>query len=1055
MVRPERLVGREAERAVLADHLARIETGEGAVTLLVGEPGIGKSRLLDAVRALADARGLATRSTSCVPLATPMPLEPVAALLRLDDTDPAALTARRERFTDALQALRTLLAAGPSVLQLDDLQWADQETISFLRYVIRRNTELPVHWILASRPSAHAQVLADDLRRLAGPRQTLQLGGLSLRDLTELAGSLDPGRTLSAELLAAIHTRCGGNPFLATELLRELPPGAATTATVPLPAGIRAAVAVRRQALAPPVDELLRWLALLPEPIQVDWLVELAGAELQPAVEALVADGFVTLESDATLGFRHDLLRDAVAASMLAPERRRRHDRIAEVLRDAPARLRVPQLRAAGRRGEAATLTAALADQALLGGGAEDAISLYLDAEALAGQDDAHTAGRARAGRVLALLRAGQHDDAHELARQVRRRLAADGEVVERARFLARYAMAAWDDAADLDRAHDAVTELEPLQEHLDGLAAAEALLARAHISNRAGRTADALELAQSAASMAAAGHGQAATTLHVRCLVHLGLIRGQADSAAAGLRILEQAIDLAQQHAMPIEEGQAWLARSFLTQHIGDTEAYERFARRGLEVSSLTPALEAMLLANAAQGPLHRGELTAAIDELERAVETAARAGRAAHDRVAVTLVHALVRTGAFDRAESLLAGIDVPAQSWEGTRVTYARALLAEERGDDEQARTLYAAGSDDRNNPSTVWSLAGVVRACCRLGDLDGARAALARLEELRDRWPITAWLVVASEGSVAVAAGERERGAALLEAAADRDDVWFDWRLKAAAALARKDAPALTEAITRLEAIGAQPAADRAREQAAIQGVDVDGTDAATFEVQVLGPVEVHRAGEAIAVASGHPRAVVALLAVAGPQRIEQLSDRLWPTATETEGRRRLRQVLYRLRRAAPGLVVRGSDERLRLGPSVTSDLQRFELLLKRAQRGTGAEAWQAAVDADALVRGPVAVDVTLPGGDEPLDIARTWLTAAHQRLLDQLAAHAARNGEADAAIAWRLRAVDGDPDDETAVERLVAELRAQGRDDDARDLAARATSRRGVSGGPTG
>lgn len=709
------LVGREEELRVLARHLDHVLAGGAAAALVVGEPGIGKTELLAEVGAIAATQHLPVLAVTCVPLTTPMPLEPIAALLGLEDAEHpvTAAPARHERFTDALRALRRRAGHGPLVLQVDDLHWADHETISFLRYVLRRDRDLPVFWLLASRAGEQAELLADDLRRVPASSE-LHLGGLAIEDLTTLTRRIDPERDLSDQVIATLHERNNGNPFLVTELLRSVAGRDTTEVEAAMPRSVLESVAVRRRTLAPATDEVLRWCAVLPEPIPTDWLVALEGEQVQEAIVELVREGFLTPERDGTVAVAHDLVRDAVAASMLSPERRRRH-------------------------------------------------------------------GRAR----------------------------------------------------------EAIDELEPLQEDLRGAAAAEALLARAHVRNREGRTAEALRLAESAASLAHAGDGPADEALYVRCLVHLGLIRGLADSAEAGLRILEQAIDLAQQHDMPIEEGQAWLSRSFLTQHVGDEEAYERFARRGLEVASLTPALEAMLLANAAQGPVRRGQLADAIEELERAVEIASRAGTAARDRVAVTLVHALARSGDLTRADALLDGIDVPPDSWEGTRVTYARAIVAEERGEDDRARALYAAGSDDRHNPSTVWSLAGLLRTCCRLADLADALEALERLDELSDRWPITSWLVVASHGSVAVASGELDRGAALLEeAAAQRDDVWFRWRFEAAAAIARHDAEAVDTAIAALEAMGARPAVDRARQQAAAVGLELpEAADPGLWQVGI--------------------------------------------------------------------------------------------------------------------------------------------------------------------------------------------------------------------------
>ena len=489
---------------------------------------------------------------------------------------------------------------------------------------------------------------------------------------------------------------------------------------------------------------------------------------------------------------------------------------------------------------------------------------------------------------------------------------------------------------------------------------------------------------------------------------------------------------------------------RSFLAQHTGDEDAHERLARRGVQIAGLPAAIEAMLRANAGVGAVWRGDIGGGLLELKQAVEVGTLAGQATRDRVAVTLVHALATHGELDRADELLADIQVPPGSWEDTRVAYARALVAEERGDDVAARTGYLAGCDDEDNPSSVWSLAGVVRTSCAIGDLEAARRALQRIEQRATRWPVGEWLLTAARAEVADRAGDTVAAAhGFAMAATGPCNRGTQLRLQARAAIARRIPQATISALSALtEAVGCGAAA-RLRARAAAAGIVAD-SDAPRFELRVLGPLELLRDGVPVELPAGRLVELLGLLALAGPQTPARAIDALWPHASEQSGRQRLRQVRYRLRQAAPDLVVRDEHGRIALAEGVDVDLDRFEALVARS-RAAGDDAERHALAAVDLVRGEVLEATELDLAN--LKTIRERVRVLRRGLHDRLARiGVAREDLTDAAEHLRA-AVDLDPTDRTRAHRLAQVLRALGRHEEAEGSLASSVARRAALARP--
>ena len=210
---PVVLLGRVSERATLEAVARRALEGSFTLTLVEGEAGLGKSRLLDEL--VAALQGVRIGRSSCSELERHLPYVPLAAAIRnaLRDLMPehGALPALREILpelrlgaedhpfaeVDALEALVQLVEANaPLVLLVDDLHWADASTLGALAYMQRRCAALPVAVVGTLRTEEVAD--GDPVRRLA-PTAVVRLEPLTQRELAPLA-------------IPGLHDRTGGNP---------------------------------------------------------------------------------------------------------------------------------------------------------------------------------------------------------------------------------------------------------------------------------------------------------------------------------------------------------------------------------------------------------------------------------------------------------------------------------------------------------------------------------------------------------------------------------------------------------------------------------------------------------------------------------------------------------------------------------------------------------------------------------------------------------------------------------------------------------------------------
>jgi DNA-binding CsgD family transcriptional regulator len=475
------LVGRADELARLLAHVDRAVAGRSCAVLLAGDAGVGKTRLLDELAARATARGVRVLTGHCVDLGdVGLPYLPFVDLLRpvAADAQLAALAARhpaaagllagragadpgqppvesagdpadlgrpllprglqapaddgRLQLFEAVAALLGELAdAGPLLLVLEDVHWADRSSRDLLRYLLARLTDEPVAVVASYRSDdLHRRhplrPLLAELVRLPGVER-MELGplpdadvGALVRDLAGTAGSAVADRTVED-----VVARAEGNAFYAEELV------AAGLRGEGLPLGLTDVLLTRVEQASPAAQRVLRVAAVAGRQVRHELLAavsELPAADLEAGLADAVHGHLLVVSDDGRYRFRHALLREAVLTDLLPGERVRLHAAVAQYLASTPGAgteaERAHHLRESNDLAGALTASLAAAEEARrVGAPAEQlqqleaALALWRgvpDAEALAGRPQAEllmeTAAAARRvgelGRAVALLRA-------------------------------------------------------------------------------------------------------------------------------------------------------------------------------------------------------------------------------------------------------------------------------------------------------------------------------------------------------------------------------------------------------------------------------------------------------------------------------------------------------------------------------------------------------------------------------------------------------------------------------------------------------------------------
>ncbi len=545
-------VDRERERAVLGASVAPVRMGFGTLVELVGEPGIGKSRLAQELREnCADMRQISLRceqyeaSTPYYPfrpflrglldvelngggehnraaiaerlasvdeelvpwaplLAGPLDVE-VESTVEVKSLDPAFW---RARLHGVMGTLLGHLLDSPTLLVFDDVHWMDDASSELLRYL---GTQLPTRpWLACTtrRPGDGGFAAAEGTPPL--PALTLRLEPLPVEDAKTLALAAAGGRRLTDDELAALMERGAGNPLF---LQRLASVGAAADEADELPESVEALVATRIDQLAPGDRALLRWASVLGVSFSGSLIAEVleGDTEVGAAAEAWDRLGeFVERDPNVpgAFRFRHALIRDAAYEGLSYRRRRELHGRVAEVIEqrqgDRPedaAELLSLHYFNAGRWDEAWTYSRLAGDLAREVYANVDAARFYERAlEVSAKLDDLAEVELARTWRALGEVRdaAGDYRGAIDALRSATALLKDDpvgqAELYEERAFawarLGSYSTALREITAGLKR-------IEPCQT-VEAQHAANSLLARrAYIHLQQGRPRDTIAIAR------------------------------------------------------------------------------------------------------------------------------------------------------------------------------------------------------------------------------------------------------------------------------------------------------------------------------------------------------------------------------------------------------------------------------------------------------------------------------------------------------------------------------------------------------------------------------
>lgn len=315
------LLERSHEMETMRSAFEATASGRGSVVLVGGEAGIGKSSL---VRAIAAEVGDGVLWGWCDDLMTPRTLGPFHDMASQLGTAYQAALAEDPRPERVLSALRDTLATGPARLMvIEDLHWADDATIDAVKFLARRIDQLPVLLLLTVRDAGAARVRSALVTAPPGAVTRLQLAPLSASAVATLAGD-----ATSAERLRRLTA---GNPFFLSEVL--------ASKTDDVPDSVQDAVLARVEELSEPGRRAVELVSVAPTRLEADIIVEVLGS-VDGIAEAEEARLLLTLPDG--VGYRHELARRAVEASLAGAVRQRLNEVVFEALEDRnadPARL--------------------------------------------------------------------------------------------------------------------------------------------------------------------------------------------------------------------------------------------------------------------------------------------------------------------------------------------------------------------------------------------------------------------------------------------------------------------------------------------------------------------------------------------------------------------------------------------------------------------------------------------------------------------------------------------------------------------------------------------
>jgi class 3 adenylate cyclase/predicted ATPase len=372
------LVGRNEEIAMLMRRWERARQGDGQLVMIVGEPGLGKSRLVEEFHARLRDTPHTWAECSCSQLLQNTPLHPIADwgrqrfggadvpaekrladlenlldLVKLDPGENAALLAplldiplppqralalpREELRRRQLAALGSLTIIGaraqPAVLVLEDLHWADPTTLDLLRGIAERGALAPLFVLITARPEFRAPW------GMRSHHALIALAPLDRAQVRHMVGELAARHALSKDLIDGVTERSGGVPLFVEEVTRLLLERGEQGGIHAIPPTLQQSLTARLDRLGP-AREVAQIGAVIGRDFSYALLRAVAGtddAALQAALDRLAEADILLVQGlppDADYRFKHALIQDAAYENLLKSRRQVLHRRVGETLRD-------------------------------------------------------------------------------------------------------------------------------------------------------------------------------------------------------------------------------------------------------------------------------------------------------------------------------------------------------------------------------------------------------------------------------------------------------------------------------------------------------------------------------------------------------------------------------------------------------------------------------------------------------------------------------------------------------------------------------------------------
>jgi len=372
------LVGRDEEIAMLMRRWERARQGDGQLVLIVGEPGIGKSRLIEEFHERLRDTPHTWVEWSCSQLLQNTPLHPIAewgrrrfggadlpaerqlsdlentlALIKLDPAENVPLLAPlldipvppecrpilspEELRRRQLAALTNWVMAGaraqPVVLTLEDLHWADPTTLDVLRGIAERGALTPLFVLLTARP---------EFRPSWGARShhgAISLVPLDRQQVRHMVGELAARHAWAKEVIEGVTERAGGVPLFVEEITRLLLERGEQGGIHAIPPTLQQSLTARLDRLGP-AREVAQIAAVIGRGFSYPLVRAVAKMEdeaLQTELERLAEADILLVQGlppESEYRFKHALIQDAAYENLLKSRRQALHRRTGEILRD-------------------------------------------------------------------------------------------------------------------------------------------------------------------------------------------------------------------------------------------------------------------------------------------------------------------------------------------------------------------------------------------------------------------------------------------------------------------------------------------------------------------------------------------------------------------------------------------------------------------------------------------------------------------------------------------------------------------------------------------------